>query len=140
MRNSKDKKHITLKEAAELSGYTPDYLGQLIRSGKLKGEQVFLNTAWMTTEQAVLSYLKQKKKNNSCLEKDGALNIVAQMTKLIFSWNWEKIYTCILRSVIVVTVLFLFFLFFLFSVNFEKKLEMRAEKERLLNADSGIVQ
>lgn len=140
MGNSKNNKHITLKEAAKLSGYAPDYLGQLIRNGKLKGEQVFLNTAWMTTEEAVLSYLKQKKKNNSCLSKDNESNLFGQTTKRIFSWNWGKIYTYILRLILVITVLFLLFLFFLFSVNFERTLEMKAEKERLLNADSMIVQ
>lgn len=56
---------ISLREAAKLSGYTPDYIGQLIRSGKLPGKQVFSNVAWMTTEEAVLEYLATKKGNSS---------------------------------------------------------------------------
>ena len=69
MRNGKNDKHITLKEAAEISGYSPDYLGQLIRSGKLKGEQVFSNVAWMTTEKEILSYVKQKNGSRSAKPK-----------------------------------------------------------------------
>jgi hypothetical protein len=49
-------KYISLKEAAEISGYAPDYVGQLIRSGKIPGKQVYTNISWMTTEAAVLGY------------------------------------------------------------------------------------
>jgi hypothetical protein len=52
----KEEKLISLKEAAELTGYTPDYIGQLIRKGKIYGKQVYFNVAWMTTPEAVLSY------------------------------------------------------------------------------------
>ena len=57
-------KFISLKEAAELSGYSPDYVGQLIRQGKLPGKQVFLNVAWMTTEGAVKEYVRRGSKNS----------------------------------------------------------------------------
>lgn len=53
----KGKKHISLKEAAELSGYSQDYLGQLIRKGKLSGKKVYANVAWMTTEEDLRSYM-----------------------------------------------------------------------------------
>src|SRR3989344_7378608 len=58
------KKHISLKEAAELSGYTQDYLGQLIRSGKLPGKKVYVNVAWMTTEEDLREYLAAKAGGN----------------------------------------------------------------------------
>ncbi len=54
-------KYITLKEASKMTGYSPDYLGQLIRKGKLAGKQVYLNVAWMTTEDAVREYLEKNK-------------------------------------------------------------------------------
>ena len=57
-----DKKLISLKEAAKLSGYSSDYIGQLIRAGKIPGQQVYSNIAWMTTGEAVLEY-KNKGKN-----------------------------------------------------------------------------
>jgi len=53
--------YITLKEAAKISGYTPDYLGQLIRKGKLEGKQIYLNVAWVTTEKALSAYLDNNK-------------------------------------------------------------------------------
>jgi predicted membrane protein len=52
-------RHITLKEAAAISGYTPDYLGQLIRKGKLTGTQVYSHVSWVTTEEAILDYLEK---------------------------------------------------------------------------------
>lgn len=55
-------KYITLKEAAKLSGYAPDYLGQLIRKGKLRGKRIFLNEAWVTTEEDVKTYLASEGK------------------------------------------------------------------------------
>jgi hypothetical protein len=54
-------KYITLKEASKISGYTPDYLGQLIRKGKLSGKQIYLNVAWVTTEEALAEYLDNNK-------------------------------------------------------------------------------
>lgn len=44
-----------------MSGYTPDYLGQLIRKGKLPGKQIYLNVAWVTTEEALSEYLEKNK-------------------------------------------------------------------------------
>ena len=55
------KKYITLKEASKISGYSQDYLGQLIRKGKLEGKQIYLNVAWMTTEEALNAYLSMSK-------------------------------------------------------------------------------
>ena len=59
--NTKGSKYITLKEASKITGYSPDYLGQLIRKGKLAGKQVYLNVAWMTTEEAIFEYLEKNK-------------------------------------------------------------------------------
>lgn len=52
--------YISLRDAAEIAGYTPDYLGQLIRKGKLPGRQVYSNVAWMTTKEAVLEYVERE--------------------------------------------------------------------------------
>lgn len=52
--------YITLKEAAALSNYSPDYIGQLIRAGKIRGEQVYNNVSWVTTEDEVRAYLENK--------------------------------------------------------------------------------
>ena len=58
----KEKKYISLKEAAAISGYSADYIGQLIRKGKLKGKQVYLNVAWMTTEDDLQAYMTRTQK------------------------------------------------------------------------------
>lgn len=60
--------YITLKEAAQISGYSPDYLGQLIRKGKLAGKQVYLNVAWVTTEKALKEYLENNRVNGGKAE------------------------------------------------------------------------
>jgi hypothetical protein len=52
--------YITLKEAARISGYSADYIGQLIRKGKIKGRQVYTNIAWVTTEEDLRAYLSGK--------------------------------------------------------------------------------
>lgn len=59
-RRAKECGYITLKEAAEIADYTPDYVGQLIRAGKIKGEQVYSSVAWVTTEAEVQAYLENK--------------------------------------------------------------------------------
>ena len=59
-RRAKEKGYITLKEAAQVSGYTSDYVGQLIRAGKIKGEQVYSGVAWMTTKEELDSYRQHK--------------------------------------------------------------------------------
>ena len=36
-------------------------MGQLIRKGKLAGKQIYLNVAWVTTEEALEEYLGKNK-------------------------------------------------------------------------------
>ncbi len=50
---------ISLSEASKISGYNQDYLGSLIRSGKLKGEKIGRN--WVTTNEDVEKFLKKSK-------------------------------------------------------------------------------
>lgn len=53
------KKVISLNQAAQISGYTQDYLGYLIRTGEMKGTKK--GRAWFTTEEEVKNYLFKKK-------------------------------------------------------------------------------
>ena len=39
---------ITLRQAARMSGYHPDYLSSLIRSGQMNGQKI--GKTWVTTE------------------------------------------------------------------------------------------
>jgi hypothetical protein len=49
--------YITLRVASRISGYNPDYLSSLIRTGKLKGRKV--GKSWMTTARNVEDLLRQ---------------------------------------------------------------------------------
>jgi hypothetical protein len=60
--------YITLKEAGERFGYSQDYLGQLIRKGKLEGKLVYSHVAWVTTPEAVEEYLAGNKKKKQGTE------------------------------------------------------------------------
>lgn len=118
MAKQKDDNFITLKEAAEISGYSPDYLGQLIRGGKLEGEQVYMNVAWMTTREAVEEYLKNaknKKSQKSETQKKTPKDIVSEY--------WGEIFRVGLYAVIIVNIFFIFFLIHLSSFSIEKHLE-----------------
>lgn len=77
MENLTEKNLISLKEASSISGYSADYIGQLIRAGKIPGKQVYCNVQWMTTAQAVQDY-KKKGKN----KKDSAFGAKWQQIKM----------------------------------------------------------
>ena len=113
-----EKKYITLKEAAEMSGYSADYLGQLIRGGKLHGKQVFLNVAWMTTEDAVLDYMKDSKTGST---KQG---FIQQFKKQLFSpETLSNMYELVIWVAVVIFGLFALFLVYVFSVSVDHRLE-----------------
>ena len=54
-------KLISLREAAKITGYSSDYIGQLIRNGKIPGKQVYSNIQWMTSVDAIKDYRKKSK-------------------------------------------------------------------------------
>lgn len=56
--------YLTLKEASERTEYTPDYIGQLIRSGKIEGKQVYSNALWVANESSLRMYLDSKGKES----------------------------------------------------------------------------
>ena len=105
--SKKKDKYITLKEAAEISGYAPDYIGQLIRGGKLDGKQVFSNVAWVTTFKGV-----GKKVVN------------------------RRLYKALLGVLIGIGVLFALFLFYILSINLEDYLERRAIEKAVERAST----
>lgn len=53
--------YISLKEASERFGYSQDYLGQLIRKGKIEGKLVYSHVAWVTTPEAIEEYMSTSK-------------------------------------------------------------------------------
>lgn len=126
MSKSKEK-FITLKEAAEISGYAPDYVGQLIRGGKLEGKQVFSNVAWVTTEEAIRAYMDRSKKGSKA-----KADMPASFSfKSILGNNssLRRLYKILLRVLIGIGVLFALFLFYILSINLEDYLEQRAAEK-----------
>jgi len=54
-------KYISLREAAKMSGYAPDYVGFLIRKGKIQGKRVYTNVSWQVSVQSLTKYCKSQK-------------------------------------------------------------------------------
>ncbi|KPJ56968.1 hypothetical protein AMJ49_02905 [Parcubacteria bacterium DG_74_2] len=57
-------KHISLKKAAKIFGYSSDYLGYLIRKGEIKGKKIFSRPSLQTTKEAILEYKNKTKKGD----------------------------------------------------------------------------
>lgn len=79
-RRAKQKGYITLKEAAQLTNYSPDYIGQLIRSGKIHGEQVYSQVAWVTTKHEIETYVRRSRQS---VDQNDVEAVVAGYTKPI---------------------------------------------------------
>jgi len=97
-RNSRDRvsgvsrgasESISLKEAAKISGYAPDYIGWLIRKGKIPGKKVYTKTFWQTTEEAIGNYQKVRNRNN---KKEGfsAPEILARLKPIGFAFSKKE--------------------------------------------------
>ena len=121
MMNKKDE-YISLREAAAIAGYTPDYMGQLIRSGKLQGKQVFANVAWMTTEEAVRGYVEQKKGRQAQKEATGQ-TLMQSFQREIES---PRIVKRLSIALIILSVAFMLLLFYIFSTSLDQRLNQRA--------------
>lgn len=115
---------ISLKEAARISGYSPDYIGELIRKGKIPGKQVICNIAWMTTKEAILEYKErqQKREKRKISKKEKFLEILGETKRRVFlQFEVFKIFWKVFgRLLIIFFVLILIFSavfsFFLFSL------------------------
>jgi len=103
-----EKKLITLKDAAKISGYSSDYIGQLIRAGKIPGKQIYTNITWVTTAEAVMEY-KDKKQTETG---DGPkAKFHTQLRKINLQLNILKLFFQTFKTAIpLLAVLFLSFL------------------------------
>lgn len=118
-------KYLTLKEMAEISGYTPDYLGQLIRSGKLPGKQIYTNVAWVATEDDLRAYLSRKKgsktgdKPASVQQRSGVLRPSSRMQPRLLLTGTMYVAGALI-------MLFLALLFYVLATSLEHSLNQRA--------------
>ena len=112
--------YISLKDAAKISGYSADYVGQLIRSGKLRGKQVYLNVAWMTTEKAILEYLRKENKKDA-IEKNFIGDRVS--TYLVSPQGLKTMNLMVMGVVVGVLTLFVLFLVYIFAVTIDRHID-----------------
>lgn len=122
---AKDQNLISLKDAAKVTGYSADYIGQLIRAGKIPGKQVYCNVAWMTTAEDVLSYKEQSENKND--KKGGFFSYLkVKKRRLAMELGVFRLFFDTFRSALpaLVTVFVAFLLLSLFFVYlvFDKKI------------------
>jgi len=123
--NKNKENWISLKEASKISGYSSDYIGQLIRKGKIPGKQVYYNVAWTTKAEALLEYKQKEKKRGRAKKslKEKTLDFFRELRQKIV---WEagvlklffKTFKYVLPIIIILILSFsmlLFYLFFIFS-------------------------
>ena len=123
-----NKQYISLKEASELSGYSPDYIGQLIRSGKLHGKQVFQNVAWMTTENDLRTYMGKRrgpavKDLGKKISWRSALGTIGALGK---KFDLVRLLSAVLYVLLGLSLCLFLLFFYIFSVSIEHGLEQRA--------------
>jgi len=122
--------YISLKEASERFGYSQDYLGQLIRKGKLEGKLVYSHVAWVTTADAIQKYIDDGNRKRS-LNKDSystepersEVNLEqhdseeAEDTSLLVRWLIR-----FFRLLLVLAILAVMFVFYLLTTAFGEEL------------------
>lgn len=115
------KTFMTLKEAAEKSGYSADYIGQLIRSGKLQGEQMYSGVAWVTTEEALNEYLSNDRGARKS-KFDTFLNYVGASRDENITVRFSR---AALYVAIAIGALLLLVLFYILSLKLEHSFEQK---------------
>lgn len=105
---------ISLKEAAEISGYSADYIGQLIRKGKLPGKQVFSNVAWMTTREALHEYMDKGSKGADAVTKFSDLRDM-----IVASRALSSVFRVVVWIAIGIFAAFILLLFYILSVTID---------------------
>ena len=104
-----EKKYLSLKEAAEISGYASDYIGWLIRKGKIKGKKIYTAISWQTTEQAIKNYQERKTKTKekisfnfpSYITYIKSIHLIPESGNKVFGFGWRL-------SLITLIIFFLF--------------------------------
>ncbi len=120
-----EKNLISLKEAAKESGYSADYIGQLIRAGKIPGKQVYTNVSWMTTIDAILDYKnagKAEQKNPSVggkvLRSKRKLMMEMGILKLVF-----KNFKSAIPLLIIIFIIFTALIYSVFYFSIDRSVE-----------------
>jgi hypothetical protein len=132
-------KWISLREASKISGYSPDYIGYLIRTGKIPGRMVYTGVSWQTTREAILAYKnrQQRKKGKMTLKEKMGERLNSLKSRLEFELNLLKMFFKEFKALLIFLFLLVFFItsisaWFL-SSKLEKKIEVKEieKKERI---------
>jgi hypothetical protein len=124
--------YITLKEAGERFGYSADYIGQLIRKGKLEGKQVYANVAWMTTPEAIEEYLAKEKRTGKT-EKEKVKWTHERATQALFDKEGSRALTFVLYATLALLGALLLAVFYFLSVAVDHRIHERAKARALEN-------
>jgi hypothetical protein len=99
---------VTLKEASSRTEYTPDYIGQLIRAGKIEGKQVYTNVSWVANEASLRTYLDAKGKHHDLVSVSA------------IPYELPELVRPLLYTVIICAALFMVILLHVLSVTIDK--------------------
>jgi len=112
-KKNSDSEYISLKEASKISGYSPDYIGYLIRTGKIPGRMVYTGVSWQTTREAILAYKnrQQRKKGKTTFKEKVSESLSSFKRRAGFELNLLKMFLKEFKALLIL----LFLLFFLFS-------------------------
>ena len=135
--DNKKTKHLSLKEASKISGYSSDYIGQLIREGKISGKQVYTAVSWVTTEEALREYMEKVQKNkNGRGAGEKAIDKLQQTgRKIMLDVKMARFFRGALYASIGFLAAFILFLFYIASVSIDNKLEQNAVNKAQINTN-----
>ena len=126
-KKNSDSEYISLKEASKISGYSPDYIGYLIRTGKIPGRMVYTGVSWQTTREAILAYKnrQQRKKGKTTFKEKVSESLSSLKRRVSFELNLLKMFLKEFKTLLI----FLFLLFFLFTLISAWFLSSKLEKK-----------
>ncbi len=75
-------RYISLKQAAAISGYTPDYIGYLIRKGKIEGVKTPGQSYWLISRKEIEKYRKSTKSQRVSIKKRTKKQFVFTLPKI----------------------------------------------------------
>lgn len=134
-----EKALISLKDASKVSGYSADYIGQLIRAGKIPGKQVCCNVQWMTTVDAVMAYKNKGKADAKLSFKEKLANrwrmLVMEISiiKLFF-----KTFKYSLPLLLVIIISFSLLSFYIIYMILDKSVDTNKNLQNLNNTEQNL--
>jgi NADH:ubiquinone oxidoreductase subunit len=126
-------KWISLREASKISGYSPDYIGYLIRTGKIPGRMVYTGVSWQTTREAILAYKnrQQRKKGKMTLKEKMEEELNSLKSRLKFEFNLLKMFFKEFKVLLLFLFLLIFFITSISALFFSSKLEKKIEVKEI---------